>query len=155
MISCIVWLISRLPDITQRTACTLIWLSWNSDILNSFAYISAPWYCTENCLYSKRSYTYRCHLSSEIRPIFVDWETKQKLRHIFFQTPCRLFRLGWLVHGHIGSNQMEQNFEPKTFFSKGKSCYLAEISECWVYRRKSCGYLIPQQLFEPVPTNIQ
>ena len=37
---------------------------------------------------------------------------------------------GPLVHGHIGSNQMNQNVEPKTFFQKGKSYYLAEIREC-------------------------
>ena len=33
-------------------------------------------------------------------------------------------------HGHIGSNQMNQNVEPKTFFQKGKSHYPAEIREC-------------------------
>ena len=32
-------------------------------------------------------------------------------------------------HGHIGSNQMNQNVEPKTIFYKGKS-YLAKIREC-------------------------
>ena len=58
-------------------------------------------------------------------------------------------------HGHIGSNQMNQNVEPKTFFIKGKSRYLIEIRECLASRRKSCGYLIPQQLFEPDTTNIQ
>ena len=35
-----------------------------------------------------------------------------------------------VVHGHIGSNQMNQNIEPKTFFQKGKPHYLAEIREC-------------------------
>ena len=34
------------------------------------------------------------------------------------------------LHGHIGSNQMNQNVEPKTFFQKGKLHYLAEIREC-------------------------
>ena len=33
-------------------------------------------------------------------------------------------------HGHPGSNQVNQNVEPKTFFQKGKSYYLAEIREC-------------------------
>ena len=33
-------------------------------------------------------------------------------------------------HGHIGSNQMNQNVEPKTFFYNGESHYLAEITEC-------------------------
>ena len=57
-------------------------------------------------------------------------------------------------HGHIGSNQMNQNVEPKTFFQRGKSHYLAEIRECWVSGRKCCGYLIQQQLFEPSTTTI-
>ena len=58
------------------------------------------------------------------------------------------------LHGHIGSNQMNQNVEPKTFFQKGKSHYLAEIRECGVYRRKNWGNLIQQPLFERSATNI-
>ena len=35
-----------------------------------------------------------------------------------------------VIHGHIGSNQMNRNVEPKTFFLKGKSPYFAEIGGC-------------------------
>ena len=56
-------------------------------------------------------------------------------------------------HGHIGLNQMSQNVE-LNFFFKGKLCHLSEIRECWISRRKSCGYLIQQHLFQQSTTNI-
>ena len=35
-----------------------------------------------------------------------------------------------LYHGHPGSNQMNQNVEPKTFFYEVKSIYNVEIRGC-------------------------
>ena len=37
---------------------------------------------------------------------------------------------------------MNQNIEPNTFFLKGKSLFLAEIRDCSVCRKQSCGYNI-------------
>ena len=51
-----------------------------------FAHISAPQYRTENCLYSKRS-------MSQPSKKLVTGDIKQKLRRIFFWTPCTEFIL--------------------------------------------------------------
>ena len=41
------------------------------------------------------------------------------------------------IHASPGSNQMNQNVEPKTFFYEVKSIYNVEIRGCWVLTIKS------------------
>ena len=43
---------------------------------------------------------------------------------------CETYILFQLLHGHPGSNQMNQNVEPKTFFYEVKSIYNVKIRGC-------------------------
>ena len=76
----------------------------------------------------KHIFQYSLNKSSEIVWICLQTLSKNDLKHAK--------NMIWKIHGHIGSKQRNQNVEPKIFFQKRKSHYLAEIWECWVSRRK-------------------